>query len=189
MALEARVPVIPVAMVGTYEIQPVDRSVPKIGRVGIIFGKDKASIFDEDGKCCFYFRDAPICSYGNIEKVGNCTRIPFYWDPESPEIIIKQVHVLKRFSEGKNYTHYDDDHVTLMIKNKSVDDLIYDLKQPLKFKSPKSKTQLLSLRDAFLLKNKESDIFKFYYNGLSSFSKKTRLAAVMVVPSKTYYIE
>ena len=39
MALEARVPVIPVAMVGTYEIQPVDRSVPKIGRVGIIFGK------------------------------------------------------------------------------------------------------------------------------------------------------
>jgi len=97
--------------------------------------------------------------------------------------------VLKRFSEGKNYTHYDDDHVTLMIKNKSVDDLIYDLKQPLKFKSPKSKTQLLSLRDAFLLKNKESDIFKFYYNGLSSFSKKTRLAAVMVVPSKTYYIE
>ena len=39
MALEAKVPVIPVAMIGTYELQPADRMVPKVGRVGIIFGK------------------------------------------------------------------------------------------------------------------------------------------------------
>ncbi len=39
MALEAKVPVIPVAMIGTYELQPADRMVPKVGRIGIIFGK------------------------------------------------------------------------------------------------------------------------------------------------------
>jgi 1-acyl-sn-glycerol-3-phosphate acyltransferase len=39
MALEARVPVIPVAMIGTYEIQPPGKAIPKIGRVGVRIGK------------------------------------------------------------------------------------------------------------------------------------------------------
>jgi 1-acyl-sn-glycerol-3-phosphate acyltransferase len=39
MALEARVPVIPVAISGTYELMPYDRKVPKAGRVQLRFGK------------------------------------------------------------------------------------------------------------------------------------------------------
>lgn len=39
MALEAQVPVIPVAMIGTYQIQPPGQVLPKIGRVGVRFGK------------------------------------------------------------------------------------------------------------------------------------------------------
>jgi len=39
MALESRVPVIPVAMIGTYEIQPPGRVRPNIRRVGIRFGQ------------------------------------------------------------------------------------------------------------------------------------------------------
>ncbi|MFM9134702.1 MAG: lysophospholipid acyltransferase family protein [bacterium] len=39
MALEAHVPVIPVAMIGTYEIQPPGRIRPRIRRVGIRFGE------------------------------------------------------------------------------------------------------------------------------------------------------
>ena len=39
MALESRSPVIPVAMIGTYEIQPPGRVRPKILRVGIRFGE------------------------------------------------------------------------------------------------------------------------------------------------------
>ena len=38
MALEKRVPVVPVAMIGTYEIQPPGRIRPKIRRVGVRFG-------------------------------------------------------------------------------------------------------------------------------------------------------
>ena len=49
MALEAKVPVVPVAMIGTYEIQPSDQMVPKVGRVGIIFGKplDFSKYYDD----------------------------------------------------------------------------------------------------------------------------------------------
>ena len=39
MALEAQVPIIPVALVGTYEAWPYDRKLPKAGRVEIRFGK------------------------------------------------------------------------------------------------------------------------------------------------------
>lgn len=39
MALEAKVKVIPVAMIGTFEIQPQGRTLPRIGRVGIRIGR------------------------------------------------------------------------------------------------------------------------------------------------------
>ena len=39
MALEARVPVIPIAMIGTFEMQPPGRLIPKVRRPGVRFGK------------------------------------------------------------------------------------------------------------------------------------------------------
>ena len=39
MALEARVPVIPVVMVDTGEIMPIGRTIPRIGRVGMVIGE------------------------------------------------------------------------------------------------------------------------------------------------------
>jgi 1-acyl-sn-glycerol-3-phosphate acyltransferase len=39
LALEAAVPVLPVAMIGTDKVQPIGRRLPKIGRVGIVIGR------------------------------------------------------------------------------------------------------------------------------------------------------
>lgn len=39
LALAAGVPVIPVAMIGTDRVQPIGRTLPKIRRVGVIFGE------------------------------------------------------------------------------------------------------------------------------------------------------
>jgi 1-acyl-sn-glycerol-3-phosphate acyltransferase len=39
MALEAQVPVVPIAMIGTFEMQPPGRLIPKIRRPGVRFGK------------------------------------------------------------------------------------------------------------------------------------------------------
>jgi 1-acyl-sn-glycerol-3-phosphate acyltransferase len=39
MALEARVRVVPVAMIGTFEMQPPGRVIPKVRRPGVRFGK------------------------------------------------------------------------------------------------------------------------------------------------------
>ncbi|KZX21860.1 lysophospholipid acyltransferase family protein [Rathayibacter tanaceti] len=39
MVLEARVPVIPVAMIDTARIMPIGRRLPRLGRIGIVFGE------------------------------------------------------------------------------------------------------------------------------------------------------
>jgi 1-acyl-sn-glycerol-3-phosphate acyltransferase len=39
LALEARVPVIPVAMIGTDKVQPIGKRMPNIRRIGMIFGE------------------------------------------------------------------------------------------------------------------------------------------------------
>ena len=39
MALEAKVPVIPVAMVGTDQVQPIGKRIPHIRRVGVVLGE------------------------------------------------------------------------------------------------------------------------------------------------------
>ena len=39
LALEAGVPVLPVAMIGTDKVQPIGRRIPKIGRVGVLIGR------------------------------------------------------------------------------------------------------------------------------------------------------
>ncbi len=39
LALEAGVPVLPVAMIGTDKVQPIGRRLPRLGRVGVVIGK------------------------------------------------------------------------------------------------------------------------------------------------------
>ncbi|MEZ2388743.1 lysophospholipid acyltransferase family protein [bacterium RCC_150] len=39
LALQTRVPVIPVAMIGTEKVQPIGKKLPNIRRIGIIFGR------------------------------------------------------------------------------------------------------------------------------------------------------
>lgn len=39
MALESRLPVIPIAMIGTEKVQPIGKKLPNVHRVGIIIGK------------------------------------------------------------------------------------------------------------------------------------------------------
>ncbi len=39
MALEAKVPVVPVAMIGTDKVQPIGKRIPHLGRVGVVIGE------------------------------------------------------------------------------------------------------------------------------------------------------
>lgn len=51
LCLNARVPVVPVAMIGTDKVQPIGRTIPSIRRVGMIFGAplDFSEYYDRAG--------------------------------------------------------------------------------------------------------------------------------------------
>lgn len=51
MALRARCPVVPIALIGTREVQPPDKLLPRIRRVGVRFGRplDFSRSFDKEG--------------------------------------------------------------------------------------------------------------------------------------------
>lgn len=139
--------------------------------VAILFGRDKPMLFWSNGsvvskmkyknfKAGFAFSDSAINNYGNIESYENSKRINFYWDPCYPLILIKQLHILSRFYNA-GYDIGDTDK------------LVYNLKRPLSFKSPKSPFNHLSLRDHFLVKKKDSLLYKFYIDGMRRMYNKT----------------
>lgn len=125
-------------------------------KVAIIFGKDKPNLVHKtyNGQKIygFCFSDLELGSYSADFRVKtNLERINFYWDPNFPLVLIKQLHTI---IEKRAYDVHPDK-------------VVYNLKNPLIFKSPKSKSNVFSLRDSFLMKKKNSDIFNFWLDGVN----------------------
>lgn len=137
-------------------------------KVAIIFGIDKPQIMYQNGKPGFFFRDIPVGDYGNVNTAfDNVDRIKFYWDPNYTNILIKQVHVLHR-AYPQNYTDWRPVEDGLPHKQLyNSDKIVYNLKKPLLYKSPKTKTLILGKRDEFLLNHKSSKIYDFYNAGIN----------------------
>ena len=70
----------------------------------------------------------------------------------------------------------------------SVDKIVYNLKKPLIYKSPKSVKSVFSLRDNFLLDKKDSSIYSFYMAGMEHLNKQFGVKELQTVRSKFYKI-
>lgn len=161
-------------------------------KVALVFGKDKPHISIENRKFGFRFKDISITGYGDRSAYANCDRINFYWDPNSPEILIKQLHVLlKRYILSRFALSTNSEMGHDVIGEKSINDIIYNLKRPLSFKSPKSPMKVISLRDQYLLNHRNSDIYRMYESGIQLLKTKLPLESIThmpVVNSKFYSI-
>lgn len=138
-------------------------------KVGIIFGKDKPNLLHNK----FHFQDSAAFGYGNIQSTSIYDVINFYWDPNFTPILLKQLHVLKNL--GAYNPHAIEDH-------------IYNLKNPLLFKSGKSRTSLLSLRDHYIFKKQNSDIYDFYISGITRMNSKIDIRSIRPVHSVGYSV-
>jgi hypothetical protein len=142
-------------------------------KVAIIWGRDKPVLCNENGRIGFKFTDAGSYSYGEtgFQRYPNIDRINFYWDPNYPLIIQKQYHTLKKLPFLPN----------------NMDGIIYNLKKPLIYKSPKSGTPIFSLRDKYLLNHKNSEVFDFYKMGVREMLKDMEVSDIKRVKSRQYY--
>ncbi len=73
-------------------------------KIGIIYGIDKPKICIKDGRWCFYFLDIMASHAQNVSGLyDNITTEYFFWQPDLPEITVKQAHmVMKWFMQPQN---------------------------------------------------------------------------------------
>lgn len=67
-------------------------------RIGIIYGIDKPKLCIKDGHWYFYFMDIMASHAQNVTGLyNNISTEYFYWQPDLPELIIKQAHIVKNW--------------------------------------------------------------------------------------------
>lgn len=165
----------------------------------IVFGIDKPNYnIDNAGQGYFEFNSSLINQYGHTacDQSNSLTREFFYWSPDMPEILIKQLYIVDNFYRlgvklGKlTKQSFLENHNAIVSK------LVYPKpRNKLKFLSPKSPSSILSLRDQYLVKAKSSEIYKDYVKYLE-WLKANKLATLdghspvsPYITSKKYYLK
>jgi hypothetical protein len=160
-------------------------------KIALIFGKDKPSLFPSSAKGTldrFYFRDTPCTSYADTGQIEDLKRINFYWDPDNTSVLLKQLHVLKRFYNLSNINSYDLERNVQTLSGVDINKIVYNLRKPLLYKSPKSKTSLLSLRDSYLKQKQNSDVFSLYQSGIERIDREVGTSGMTPVFSRFYSV-
>jgi len=160
----------------------------------IIYGVEKPfPHIDDKGKFYFEFTDASMMSYSKYD-INSYARVNFYSDPESEKIILKQHHLIKNyyselFSMGmincrESFTKKNSKYLDVIHK------IIYDTKNPLTYVSKKGSNSFLSVRDSYLPKKKNSDIWNFYGKSISHMIKNynINIGTKYTFSTKRYYI-
>jgi hypothetical protein len=132
----------------------------------IVFAIDKPNFDTDFYGHFFFFNSMSINQYGNsaTKEIGtDMIREFFYWTPSMPQIVIKQVHEINTIYIRLRDTISSDVFFIKTNYFNIIEKMIYqNIRHPLNFKSPKSPSPIISLRDQYLLKKTSSDIFKHY---------------------------
>ena len=125
-------------------------------------------------------------SYADTGKIEDIKRINFYWDPDNTDILLKQLHVMLRVYEINCTNSYNPAIGVQTLSDIDINKIVYNLRKPLLYKSPKSKDNVLSLRDSYLKQKQNSDIFSLYQSGIGKINREVGIASMLPVSSRFY---
>lgn len=138
----------------------------------------------------FMINDYNLYTYGGIYKNENFERVNFYTSPNKTclDIMRKQAHIIKKANslniQGlRKIDCFDKDWET------AYERVIYNLKNPISYESPKSKFSTFSTRDQFILKNKQTEIYKYYEHGKEILNRYVPDNSKIIFFTKSYQIE
>jgi hypothetical protein len=129
------------------------------------------------------FNDLSFFDYGSNYEDENFKRINFYTDihPTATDITRKQAHLINTFKKfNLNYT---------MDETELLHRIIYKLRHPLVYMSPKSIYTSISARDMFMLNAKNSEMYSMLTEGMKTISKYGSAKEKYSFWTKPYYIE
>jgi len=156
-------------------------------KTSYIMGSDKPD-FSFSPKPAFRIADVAFNDYGAFYEKENFKRVNFYTDcdPIAIKIMAKQNHILRNFYDNldpdKRFYAYSRAKEGLTAK------LIYNLKNPLIFKSKKTIYTSISLRDMYMLKNQNSEMYKMFLEGLQTIKKYEPVTKISSFVSRSYYL-
>lgn len=152
-----------------------------------VMGSDKLNFSYIGNLPCFYIFDIAVSDYGNLYENQNFKRINFYTYPEysAMKIMCKQAHIIREWNKlSQNKIDIIDPEWETTYRN-----LIYkDLYNPLIYYSPKSKISSISERDMFMLKTDNTEMHKFFREGLKTTRKYSSLKKKVRIHTKPYFI-
>jgi len=149
-----------------------------------IMGTDKVYLKHQPNAPSFVrFSDLSFFDYGSNYEDENFKRVNFYTDIHSTatDITRKQAHIVNRYH--KSGLNLGLSHTNLINK------LLYNLRNPLIYMSPKSIYTSISARDMFMLNAKNSDMYSMFAEGIRTISKYASAKEKHSFWTKPYYIE
>lgn len=149
-----------------------------------VMGTGKTNLNITDNFYYVTFNETDVTDYGFNYQDKNLFRENFYWGNTniSAEIIKKQAYIMLKASKNfVNKKQFIDNY------HKIYNKIIYNIKNPLLVSTKKSSSILLSIRDSFIKKKTDSEIYKYYSNGLIKIMKDIP-DIKKVHTSKKYYL-
>ena len=161
---------------------------PKDKKTCVVFALEKAMfLYDRIlNKPYTVFSDHYAVSYGNMKSTEQFSKVYFYNEPsiESTNILRKQLHLIKDYYLNEILPNGLDQYFN-EYKERIIDNIIYKVKNKLRYRSWKSKSKILSDRDRYIINHKNSDIYKIYTDGIKKLPTQTNVSFL----SRRYYFE
>lgn len=109
------------------------------------------------------FNETELMNYSGKYVDENLFRENFYWGNTiiSTEIVKKQAYTMLKI-----YNKINNRHTFQKQYEKLYNKTVYNLKNPMLMKTKKSSSVLLSIRDSFIKKKTDSEIYKYYRDSL-----------------------
>jgi hypothetical protein len=151
-----------------------------------VMGSDKLN-FTYSPKASFVVCDITVADYGNTYENENFKRVNFYIFPEKSamDIMRKQGHIIREW----NSVNIDKIHIQASDWETKYKQIIYELRNPLSYVSPKSKNSSISERDKFMINTKNTKMYDFFFDGLANIKKVISLNEKAKYFTRPYYLE
>lgn len=165
-------------------------------KIAIVFGREKPTLYDANyspnvngtnlsAMKYFCFNDKSLTNYGGFLDMQDAEIVNFYWDKNCHEILIKQLHTIYKYTRLQSTIAWNKNLGTQVLDKSNINNLIYNLKYSLKFKSPKSPSTIFSLRDTFLNKT-SSDIYDIHLRNQEQIHSRVGVLFERPIFSKLY---
>ena len=167
------------------------RTFDKGYKVGIIFGTDKPRVIIHNDMVYTLFVDRPVHSAtpALVNNGFNNTNVElFYWSPELPQLIIKQVHIVKRWFElqhNQRLSYMLDSKWQVSAINRTayestIKGIIYPDYDLRTFQANKPETAMFQEWDHWMINYKDSAGYKTFMRGVDHLYKNIDADFLMV---------